>query len=207
MSLAFPLRTTQLLTAPATDLAEHDKPWRRPGADQTDFFNYGFDEFTWATYCLKQKMTRDGIKDAKNETAQFQMMFDAPPMPGMPGVGVPAGGMVPGGVGGPAAVAPQAPPVQLAPGMPGMGGGMPGVPDMTPDMMNAMMQQMMSSGMDPSQLDFGTFMQQYQQMQGGMPQAQQQQQGFQGQVMGYGGVEVGRNQGNYGNNRGRGRRW
>jgi len=156
-------------------------------------------------------MTRDGIKDAKNETAQFQMMFDAPPpMPGMPGVPS-AGAMAPGGVGAPAVAAPQALPVQLAPGMPpgmppGMGGGMPGVPDMSPDMMNAMMQQMMSSGMDPSQLDFGTFMQQYQQMQGGMPQPQQPQ-GFQGQGMGYGGVEVGRNQGNYGNNRGRGRRW
>ncbi|KTW28467.1 hypothetical protein T552_01728 [Pneumocystis carinii B80] len=31
-----------------------DKPWRKPGADITDYFNYGFDEFTWMAYCAKQ---------------------------------------------------------------------------------------------------------------------------------------------------------
>lgn len=176
------------------DLAEHDKPWRRPGADQTDFFNYGFDEFTWATYCLKQKTMRDAIGEQKNESAKFEMMFGG--VPGMPG-------MMPGAPVAPAAAAPQAQQAQgQMAGMPGMGD-MAGMPDMSPDMMNAMMQQMMSSGMDPSQMDFGSFMQQYQQMQG-FPQAQQQ--GFPGQNMGYGGMDGGRNQGNYGN-RGRGRRW
>ena len=28
-----------------------DKPWRKPGADITDYFNYGFTEDTWAAYC------------------------------------------------------------------------------------------------------------------------------------------------------------
>ena len=28
-----------------------DKPWRKPGADITDYFNYGFTEETWAAYC------------------------------------------------------------------------------------------------------------------------------------------------------------
>lgn len=30
------------------------KPWRQPGADITEYFNYGFDEFTWTAYCQKQ---------------------------------------------------------------------------------------------------------------------------------------------------------
>ncbi|KAI8978939.1 Fip1 motif-domain-containing protein [Pilobolus umbonatus] len=36
-----------------------DKPWRKPGADITDYFNYGFNENTWRSYCAKQKMLRD----------------------------------------------------------------------------------------------------------------------------------------------------
>ena len=36
-----------------------DKPWRKPGADLTDFFNYGFNELTWRQYCNKQRMLRD----------------------------------------------------------------------------------------------------------------------------------------------------
>ncbi|KAI9018568.1 Fip1 motif-domain-containing protein [Phycomyces nitens] len=39
-----------------------DKPWRKPGADITDFFNYGFNEVTWRAYCLKQKMLRENKK-------------------------------------------------------------------------------------------------------------------------------------------------
>ncbi|GIY07915.1 pre-mRNA 3'-end-processing factor FIP1 [Caerostris darwini] len=30
-----------------------DKPWRKPGADITDYFNYGFNEDTWKAYCEK----------------------------------------------------------------------------------------------------------------------------------------------------------
>jgi pre-mRNA 3'-end-processing factor FIP1 len=36
-----------------------DKPWRKPGADITDYFNFGFNEFTWRAYCSKQKAIRD----------------------------------------------------------------------------------------------------------------------------------------------------
>lgn len=36
-----------------------DKPWRKPGADLTDYFNYGFNETIWRAYCQKQKMMRD----------------------------------------------------------------------------------------------------------------------------------------------------
>lgn len=39
-----------------------DKPWRKPGADITDYFNYGFNELTWRAYCAKQKMLRENKK-------------------------------------------------------------------------------------------------------------------------------------------------
>ena len=35
-----------------------DKPWRKPGADITDYFNYGFNEETWRAYCERQKKMR-----------------------------------------------------------------------------------------------------------------------------------------------------
>ncbi|XP_065320477.1 pre-mRNA 3'-end-processing factor FIP1-like isoform X2 [Gordionus sp. m RMFG-2023] len=35
-----------------------DKPWRKPGADITDYFNYGFTEETWKLYSEKQKNMR-----------------------------------------------------------------------------------------------------------------------------------------------------
>jgi len=35
-----------------------DKPWRKPGADLSDYFNYGFTEDTWAAYCARQKRMR-----------------------------------------------------------------------------------------------------------------------------------------------------
>ena len=95
------------------------------------------------------------------------------------------------------------------------------------DMMQAMMAQMMAQGItDPSQMDFGTFMQQMQAYQGqgggvgnpamamqgaGQPQQQQQyphlqhQQG-QGHVQGQGGFVPGVGMGNFGRQRG-GRRW
>lgn len=47
---------------PITDVSFdsfEDKPWRKPGADITDYFNYGFDELTWAAYCSRQDNLRD----------------------------------------------------------------------------------------------------------------------------------------------------
>ncbi|KAF2357808.1 Pre-mRNA polyadenylation factor Fip1 [Trinorchestia longiramus] len=35
-----------------------DKPWRKPGADLSDYFNYGFNEQTWFKYCDRQKRMR-----------------------------------------------------------------------------------------------------------------------------------------------------
>lgn len=166
------------------DLAEHDKPWRRPGADQSDYFNYGFDEFTWATYCMKQKNMRTSLNEQQAESKQFEMMFGGQPGMPMPPSTAPSG-------------------LAQAPGMPPMGG-MPGMPDMTPDMMNAMMQQMMASGMDPSQMghmDFANMMPQMPQMPQGMPQNH----AYGGQGM-MDQSHVQQNQGYGGGGRGRGRR-
>ncbi len=40
------------------EVKDEDKPWRKPGADITDYFNYGFNEETWIAYCMKQKRLR-----------------------------------------------------------------------------------------------------------------------------------------------------
>ncbi|GKZ24095.1 cleavage polyadenylation factor subunit fip1 [Aspergillus brasiliensis] len=173
-----------MLTDMDTDFPEDDKPWRRPGSDITDYFNYGFDEFTWASYVLKQQELRKEIGDQKKQLDDMQafLSMGLPPMPGGPP-----------GPGGPSGSAP--------PPMPGM----PGMPDMSQDMMQGMLTSMMSQGLDPSSMDPMAFMQHAQAMMGGQPGAgggQQGQPGFGGQgggqpQMGYGG----------GFGRGRGRRW
>ncbi|KAG6551616.1 hypothetical protein Mapa_006695 [Marchantia paleacea] len=35
-----------------------DKPWRRPGVDMTDYFNFGFNENTWKQYCRQLAQLR-----------------------------------------------------------------------------------------------------------------------------------------------------
>ncbi|XP_063899989.1 pre-mRNA 3'-end-processing factor FIP1-like [Zophobas morio] len=37
---------------------DQDKPWRKPGADITDYFNYGFTEDTWKIYRERQRELR-----------------------------------------------------------------------------------------------------------------------------------------------------
>lgn len=34
---------------------DSEKPWRQPGADLTDWFNYGFDEYKWLDYASRKK--------------------------------------------------------------------------------------------------------------------------------------------------------
>nr|XP_015207209.1 PREDICTED: pre-mRNA 3'-end-processing factor FIP1-like isoform X1 [Lepisosteus oculatus] len=41
-----------------------DKPWRKPGADLSDYFNYGFNEDTWKAYCEKQRRLQLGLDPA-----------------------------------------------------------------------------------------------------------------------------------------------
>lgn len=42
-----------------------EKPWRQPGSDLTDYFNYGFDEQTWRLYCLRQKSLREEANQSR----------------------------------------------------------------------------------------------------------------------------------------------
>ncbi|CAJ2512444.1 Uu.00g054590.m01.CDS01 [Anthostomella pinea] len=158
------------------DLPENDKPWRKPGTDLSDYFNYGFDEFTWALYAAKQDNVRgeysqDAIaQNNKKMMDEMQMMM----MGGMPGMTGAAGAM---------------------PTMPGMDG--------MPPEMQAMMQQMVSSGMDPSQMDPAAMATMFSGMQNaaGGNAAGGQGQGFGGAGQGFGG-----NQGqNFGFEQGMGR--
>ena len=32
-----------------------EKPWRRPGSDVSDWFNYGIDEISWEAYCYRRR--------------------------------------------------------------------------------------------------------------------------------------------------------
>ncbi|KAI4138523.1 MAG: hypothetical protein L6R39_006741, partial [Caloplaca ligustica] len=100
----------------------------------TDYFNYGFDEFTWASYCLKQDTLRKEVADTKKQMEDMQNFMNMPggmpPMPGMPAASGGQGGMPP---------------------MPGMEG--------IPPEMQQMMQQMISQGMDPTQISPEVMMQ------------------------------------------------
>ncbi|KAL1971378.1 hypothetical protein VTN77DRAFT_331 [Rasamsonia byssochlamydoides] len=187
---------------------EDDKPWRRPGSDISDYFNYGFDEFTWASYCLKQQELRKEVADQKKQLEDMQAFLSMGGLPGLPGAppGAPTSG--PG-------------PAPAPGGLPGL----PGMPDMSPEMMQGMLASMMAQGLDPSSMDPMSFMQHAQAMMGGgQPGAgggQQGQPGFSGQPQGQGFGGQGGNQqqmgfsgynqqGGFGAGRGRGgggRRW
>ena len=56
-----------------------------------DYFNYGFDEFTWANYCLKQQSLRKETSDSKKQLDDMQSFLNSG-MPGMPGA---SGGGIP----------------------------------------------------------------------------------------------------------------
>ncbi|KAF2816192.1 uncharacterized protein BDZ99DRAFT_130669 [Mytilinidion resinicola] len=179
------------------DLAESTKPWRLPGADQSDYFNYGFDEFTWEMYRQKQASMASTLTAQKAETEQFQRMFGAAPMPPNSSAAPP----VPGAPTGPAA---QNNPMAAMGGMGGMGG-MMGMNE--EQMMQAMQAAMMQQGVtDPSQLDFNAFMASMGQGMPGQQQPPQQQanQGYgQPNQSGYG--NYGQGQGGGGNYGGGGR--
>ncbi|KAF8535934.1 Fip1 motif-domain-containing protein [Trichophaea hybrida] len=66
-----------------SDILPSERPWRKPGADVSDYFNYGFDEFTWTAYCQKQEGLRDEFSPQK---MMEQMML-------MSGMGI---GIIPG---------------------------------------------------------------------------------------------------------------
>ena len=153
----------------------------------TDYFNYGFDEFTWASYCLKQQTLSKEVTDSKKQMEDMQNFLSngMPAMPSMPGA--------------PSGAAP--------PSMPSMGA----TPDIPPDMQQ-MFQQMMAQGLDPMTMGPEQMMAM---MQGGNPMADPNQnfggqafgqQAQSGHQMGYGSGFGGGGGGNQGG-RGRGRRW
>ncbi|XP_056010782.1 pre-mRNA 3'-end-processing factor FIP1-like [Ostrea edulis] len=49
-------------------LQADEKPWRKPGADITDYFNYGFNEDTWQQYCEKQRRLRGENQGSRSYT-------------------------------------------------------------------------------------------------------------------------------------------
>lgn len=73
-----------------------DKPWRAPGADISDYFNYGFDEFSWTEYTSKQDSLRgeynpqklmNELIAAKRMPPNSQVLANTPmPMMGFPGM-------------------------------------------------------------------------------------------------------------------------
>ncbi|KAI8340309.1 Fip1 motif-domain-containing protein [Chlamydoabsidia padenii] len=90
----------QPITELDVDIFE-DKPWRKPGADITDYFNYGFNEVTWRAYCAKQKTMREKKTTGKPDGDMPDFMTDVPDfmkmgmmMPMMEG-GMPMGMMNP----------------------------------------------------------------------------------------------------------------
>ncbi|XP_055352676.1 uncharacterized protein LOC129598677 [Paramacrobiotus metropolitanus] len=42
-----------------------DKPWKKPGVDISDYFNYGFNEDSWRLYCDKQRRMRSEAQTAE----------------------------------------------------------------------------------------------------------------------------------------------
>jgi len=68
---------------PTTDydlskLVDEYKPWKKPGADVSDYFNYGFTEETWLLYCEKQKTLRLSQENSALKTLSGLQNFGYP---------------------------------------------------------------------------------------------------------------------------------
>ncbi|KAI1705354.1 fip1 motif domain-containing protein [Ditylenchus destructor] len=73
------------------DLATmEDKPWRKPGADITDYFNFGFNEDTWNQYCERQRKLR--VEYGGNQEAVNRAIFSSISLPLQPQLTTMAGG-------------------------------------------------------------------------------------------------------------------
>ncbi|EGX91528.1 Fip1 like protein [Cordyceps militaris CM01] len=170
------------------DLPDNEKPWRKPGTDISDYFNYGFDEFTWALYAAKQETVRGEFGADAFAVNNKKMMddFNNMMMGGMGGMGMNGGANNNAG----------------ASSMPGGDGGM------APEMQQ-MMQQMMAAGMDPSQMDMSQMNAMFSGMQNGGGGAAGTAQGGAGQNFagGYGGNQGAYGGYNQGAGRGRRGRW
>jgi hypothetical protein len=57
-----------------------DKPWKKAGADITDFFNFGFQESSWKEYADKQNLIRSGQQGQMDMQQMMQQMMAGFPM-------------------------------------------------------------------------------------------------------------------------------
>ncbi|KAJ2830315.1 cleavage polyadenylation factor subunit fip1 [Coemansia erecta] len=57
-----------------------EKPWRQPGADITDYFNFGFSEEAWKLYCVKQQDLRTKFNMNKMMPHMMMMQMGNPGM-------------------------------------------------------------------------------------------------------------------------------
>ncbi|KAJ2083493.1 cleavage polyadenylation factor subunit fip1 [Coemansia sp. RSA 988] len=82
--LAVPLLNNLDLYTIDIDMLE-EKPWRQPGADITDYFNFGFSEEAWKLYCVKQQDVRTKFSAHKMMPPHMMMMPGMNPamFPGM----------------------------------------------------------------------------------------------------------------------------
>ncbi|XP_049284901.1 pre-mRNA 3'-end-processing factor FIP1 [Anopheles funestus] len=99
-----------------------EKPWRKPGADITDYFNYGFNEETWRSYCERQKRMRQHESGVGMAGLTINNPQAAPPMGMMRDMRRSGGPMGGGPMGGPRKMNG---PIEVIGGGPGgpMGGG------------------------------------------------------------------------------------
>ena len=51
-----------------------DKPWRKPGSDISDWFNYGFDEISWEAYCYRRRDLGELANVLKTSVLNFSGM-------------------------------------------------------------------------------------------------------------------------------------
>uniref|UniRef100_K3WAR0 Pre-mRNA polyadenylation factor Fip1 domain-containing protein n=1 Tax=Globisporangium ultimum (strain ATCC 200006 / CBS 805.95 / DAOM BR144) TaxID=431595 RepID=K3WAR0_GLOUD len=96
-----------------------DKPWRKPGVDISDYFNYGFDEHSWREYAGRQlRLRRDLAMEKTREQAARQAVSAAsqPPAHDIKSMQGPplGGGMPPRGAAFPGGN--SQPPMQMGPG-------------------------------------------------------------------------------------------
>lgn len=54
-----------------------EKPWRRPGSDISDYFNYGFDEVSWEAYCYRRRDLGEMANHLKGAVTVSHQMFTA----------------------------------------------------------------------------------------------------------------------------------
>ncbi|KAF8845989.1 Fip1-domain-containing protein [Paxillus ammoniavirescens] len=54
--------------------AMSEKPWRRPGSDISDWFNYGFDEISWEAYCYRRRDVGELADVLKTNVLNFAAM-------------------------------------------------------------------------------------------------------------------------------------